>query len=90
MTQVVIEGEMAERLQKLAADEQIAVEALLGRLLNIRSQIPMLTDAEKQAKAESRRTAAGVFKDDVTDLSTTVRETMQKRFGAKADDERAN
>ncbi len=86
MTQVVIEGELAERLQKLAADEQIAVEALLERLLNLRTQMPILTGEEKQAQLESRRAAAGVFKDDVTDMSTTVRETLQKRFGVERDD----
>lgn len=91
MTQVVIEGAIAEQLKRTADAEQISVEDLLRALLKAYEESSLVWTPERKAAADAAIEAgAGMFDDDVTDLSTTVRETMQKRFGAKADDERAN
>lgn len=78
-------------MQKLAADEQIAVEALLRAMMKAYEETSLVWSPERQREAdEGIEAGAGMFDDDITDLSVTVRETLKKRFGAKADDDRTD
>ncbi len=74
MSQVVIEHDLAERLQEIARREGRPVEAVLASLLELYA-----------ARSEALTALDGAFDDDVTDLSTTVHETMsgyyEKKYG---------
>jgi hypothetical protein len=74
MSQVVIEHDLAERLQEIARRENRPVEAVLASLLDLYA-----------AQSGALEALDGAFDDDVTDLSTTVRETMsgyyEKKYG---------
>ncbi len=74
MSQLIIESDLAERLQDLARRENRPVEAVLASLLDLYT-----------AQSDALAAMDGAFDDDVTDLSTTVRETMdtyyQKKYG---------
>ncbi|MFN8528703.1 MAG: hypothetical protein U0670_08845 [Anaerolineae bacterium] len=80
MSELLIGGEVADRLEAMAKSEQISVEELLIRLMNARTVLPVITDEQRQTQLEARRALAGVFKDDMTDLSVTIRETLRKHF----------
>jgi len=76
MKTITLRDDIAERLEKLAEREQRPLSALLE---------DFVTELENQA---AKRVAAdeafvsmfGMFDDDVTDMSTTVRETLDKYF----------
>lgn len=74
MSQLVIEHDLAERLQAIARRENRPVEDVLASLLDLYT-----------AQSDSLAAMDGMFDDDVADLSTTVRETMdtyyQKKYG---------
>lgn len=72
MSQVLIEHELAERLQEIARRENRPVEEILASLLDLYT-----------AQAESLDLMDGAFDDDVTDLSTTVRDTMSRYYQKK-------
>jgi hypothetical protein len=74
MSQVVIENDLAERLQEIARRENRPIEEILTSLLDLYA-----------AQTDALVAMDGTFDDEVTDLSSTVRETMdsyyQKKYG---------
>ncbi|HLE82252.1 MAG TPA: hypothetical protein VJA25_13325 [Dehalococcoidia bacterium] len=69
MAQLVIEQELADRLREIARRENRRVEEILASLLDLyTAQSDLLTAMD------------GMFDDEVTDLSTTVRETMDTYY----------
>jgi hypothetical protein len=74
MSQVVIENDLAERLQEIALRENRPIEEILTSLLDLYA-----------AQTDALVAMDGTFDDEVTDLSSTVRETMdsyyQKKYG---------
>ena len=95
MADLVIEDqELVQRLNDIAAKEQRPVEAVLRSLLdkyavqpNASEEAQALLDKYRQRAAETDPLEAfiGFFDDDITDMSTTVRETLdnyyRKRYG---------
>jgi predicted transcriptional regulator len=79
MATLIIDEELAKKLQLLAEREQRPVEDVLRSMLDRYEPKPT---PEQNAALEA---LIGMFDDDVTDLSTTVRETMkeyyQKKYG---------
>lgn len=64
-----------ERLKAVAEQENRSVESVLATLLEFYT-----------VKAEALRAMDGMFDDDITDLSTTVRETMYRFYKEKEND----
>lgn len=86
MTMLIVEDELASQLQEIAADENRPVEDVLRTLLELYAALPKtFTPAAQRTRDEILAAMDGMFNDDVTDLSTTVRETMtayyQKKYG---------
>ncbi len=87
MTTLIIEDELAARLNEIAADENRPVTAVLESLLDLYSSLPKLPQHATDSMTADEALAAmeGMIVDDITDLSTTVRETMaayyQKKYG---------
>jgi len=77
MTQIIIQDELAERLQAIARRENRPVEAVLESLLGHYQ--------DETALVDPLAAMDGMFDDDITDLSTTVRETMQSFYQARHD-----
>jgi predicted CopG family antitoxin len=76
MKTITISDDIAERLEKIAEREQRPLSALLE---------DYVTELENQFAKRVVADAAfasmfGMFDDDVTDMSTTVRETLDKHF----------
>ena len=74
MTQVIIEDELAERLQEIAQHENRPVQEVLVSLLELYT-----------ARAAALDEMDGMFDDDVSDLSTTVRATLNVFFKGEHD-----
>lgn len=72
MTQLIIEHTLAKRLLDLARRENRPVEEVLASMLETYT-----------AQAEAFDAMKGAFDDDVSDLSTTVRETMDAFYRTK-------
>lgn len=74
MTKLVIQDDLAERLRDIARRENRLVEEVLSDLLELYDK-----------SLDALEAMDGAFEDEVTDLSTTVRETMseyyQKKYG---------
>ena len=87
MTNLIIEDEVAAKLAQIAADEKRPVTDVIRSLLKLYSLEYESSDVIKLPVTANEALAAmdGMFDDDVTDLSTTVRETMaayyQKKYG---------
>ena len=84
MTELIIPDELAQRLQNIARRENRPLEAVLESLLEqyepLRENI--ITKAD-QDSANPLTAMDGMFEDEITDLSTTVRETMAKFYKAR-------
>ena len=79
MAEIIVDNKLAERLKAIAARENRAVDDVLTDLLR-------LYDHQTNTASSSPLDAMqGVFDDDVTDLSTTVRETMTDFYRQKHD-----
>jgi hypothetical protein len=78
MTTLIIEDELAAQLTEIAADENRPVTDVLRSLLELYSALPKDTGLSMPSMTANEALEAmdGMFDDDVTDLSTTVRETM--------------
>ena len=81
-----IRQDLAERLQAIAAQEHRSVDAVLQELLaNYRSPVEKEAIRLPDTKTDPFDAMCGMFDDPVTDLSETVRETMEefyrKRYG---------
>jgi hypothetical protein len=87
MTTLIIEDELAAQLNEIAADENRPVTDVLRSLLELYSALPKNSEFLSPSLTANEALAAmdGMFDDDVTDLSTSVRETMsayyQKKYG---------
>lgn len=74
MATLTIEDPVLVRLLLQRAErENKSVEAVIRELLE-----------QQLNRAEMREALAGIFEDDVTDLSTTVRETMAEYYTGKS------
>lgn len=84
MTDLIIQDELAERLRVIAQRENRPVEEVLAELLELYAvQSQDLQKEVRQSPADSLAAMEGMFDDDVTDLSTTVRETMGDYYSKK-------
>jgi hypothetical protein len=87
MTTLIIEDEITAKLSEIAADENRPVTAVLESLLELYSSLPKLPQNSIGLMTADEALAAmeGMVDDDITDLSTTVRETMaayyKKKYG---------
>ena len=85
MTTLIIEDELATQLSKIAKNEQRSVEEVLRSALDLYSSIPQHEKLKSKTSKEALLAMDGMFDDDITDLSTTVRETMaayyKKKYG---------
>lgn len=77
MATLIIDEELARKLRQLAEREQRPIEDVLRAMVDRYESKP---SAEQNATLES---LIGMFDDDVTDLSTTVHETMRDYFKNK-------
>jgi hypothetical protein len=79
MAMLIIDEELAKKLRLLAEREQRPVEDVLRTMVDRYEPKPT---PEQNAALEAM---AGMLDEDITDLSTTVRETMkeyyQKKYG---------
>jgi len=66
---------LTQRLQTIARHEGRSPEAILQELLDAYEQ-----RASGEAPKDPLDNFIGAFDDDVTDLSTTVRETLRQKF----------
>jgi hypothetical protein len=85
MTTLIIEDELAAKLTEIAADEKRPVTAVLRSLLELYSALPKDSGLSNPSLTANEALEAmdGMFDDDVTDLSTTVRETMSAYYQKK-------
>ncbi len=72
MATLVIPDELAERLQHTAQHENRTVEAVLAAMLDLYTH-----------QTSAFLAMDGMFDDDVTDLSTSVRDTMRDFYEKK-------
>lgn len=81
MTNLAIPDELAEQLAAIAQREHRSIQAVLVSMM----EVYVASDAAEQRRNEAFLTSLGMFEDDVTDLSTTVQETMdgywKKKYG---------
>jgi hypothetical protein len=81
MTDIVIHGDVAQELQRISEREKRPVDDV------VRSMIERYgAQTDTSDKEDALNAFIGAFDDDVTDLSSTVRETMEdyyrKKYGA--------
>lgn len=87
MTTLTIEDELAAKLSAIAADENRPVTAVLESLLELYSSLPRLPQNAigLMTADEALEAMEGMVDDDISDLSTSVRETMaayyKKKYG---------
>ena len=87
MTTLIIEDELAAQLTEIAADENRPVADVLRSLIELYSSLPKQIGLITPSMTANDALAAmdGIFDDNVTDLSTTVRETIsdyyQRKYG---------
>jgi cell division protein ZapA (FtsZ GTPase activity inhibitor) len=81
MASILLTDELAKRLQEVAQRENQSVEELVTSLLDERDPV-----SKPERKAPNWDLILGAFDDDVTDMSTTVQETLQKYFQEKYGD----
>ena len=84
MAEVIIHNELAERLQRIAQRENRPVEAVLQSLLELYSSASERPSTEPaEPPSDPLADMDGMFDDDITDLSTTVRATMAAFYREK-------
>jgi hypothetical protein len=79
MTDLIIPDALAERLHAIAQREQRQIEEVLSDLV---AQYEARS-AESLSRTEALAAMKGMFDDEVTDLSSTVRETMSDYYRNK-------
>jgi hypothetical protein len=82
MADLIIHTELAERLRAIAEREQRQVEDVLADLVT-QYESQAQDDPAEEERAKARAEMAGMFDVDITDLSTTVRETMEAYYRNK-------
>jgi hypothetical protein len=80
MTTLMIKDELAAELEHLSEREQRPLDDLLQSMLDMYKTLPQLPTKEAN---EALDAMCGMFDDDVTDLSSTVRETMDAFYREK-------
>ncbi len=83
MIDLVVHGDVAEELKRISEQEQRPVEAVLRSLLD---QYNVVTDSD--VDSDPLDAFIGMIDDDITDLSSTVRETMEDYYRKKYGDSR--
>jgi hypothetical protein len=86
MTALMVKDEIVTRLEELASEENRSIEDILDSLLDLYVTLPKSSESSQKAAADEALLAMdGMIDVDITDLSTTVRETMkayyQKKYG---------
>ena len=76
MGQITLPDDTLRKLREIAAREDKSVEELLADVAD------KLAREDKGSKA-SLEAMAGIFDDDIPDLSTTIRETMNSFYQTK-------
>jgi hypothetical protein len=82
MINIQLPDEIARRLEIVARLENRSVEEVVASMVEQYTPQPY-SQAESDAAFEA---IFGIFDDDVTDMSTTVRETLHKYFQEKYGD----
>jgi hypothetical protein len=77
MADLTIRDDLAKRLREIAQQEQRSVDEVLGAMID------HYRDADSAAGSDPVEAFIGAFDDEVSDLSTTVRETMQTYYRRK-------
>ncbi len=89
MTNLIIDDELAKRLEAIAEKLGLSSDEILHALGNMAPSIAILPDKAIIEVVTSHlpdksiallRAMSGMFDDDVPDLSTTVRETLHEYF----------
>lgn len=85
MTTLIVEDKLASQLQEIADDENRPVEDVLRSLLELYAALPKeITPGTQKIRAELLAAMDGMFDDDITDLSTTVHETITAYYQKNA------
>ncbi|GIK66877.1 MAG: hypothetical protein BroJett018_46710 [Chloroflexota bacterium] len=74
MTNLAIPDDLAEKIQAIAQHENLSIAEFLAGLIKNYSVLSQ----EQQRRNEALLASVGMFDDDITDLSSTVRETMDE------------
>lgn len=77
MTDLSIRDDLVQRLREIAQREQRSIDDVLGEM------IEHYGDVSNVPEPDPIEAFLGAFDNDVTDLSTTVRETMQAYYRKK-------
>ncbi len=85
MKELVIADDLAEQLEAIAERENSSVERLLCSLVEFyMTHHTQPTEAtERPTREEALEAFIGMFDDNITDMSTTVRETMEAYYRNK-------
>jgi hypothetical protein len=85
MTNLTISDDIVTRLQRIASEENRPVEAVLRSLLELYTALPKVDETPFTTLSSEAALAAmdGMLDEDVTDLSATVRETMDAYYRKK-------
>jgi len=95
MTNLIVDDELAKRLAAIADRERRPLNDVLRAMADdyeTLHHVPLNDKPNEEQPASLReeaieelRSMAGMFDDDITDLSTTVRETLHEYFRKKYD-----
>jgi hypothetical protein len=77
MADLIVRDDLAKRLREIAQQEQRSVDEILGEMIDHYS------DLGSASANEPLEAFIGAFDDEVADLSTTVRQTMQDYYRRK-------
>ncbi|MCC7451263.1 MAG: hypothetical protein IT324_27890 [Anaerolineae bacterium] len=80
MTNLIVDDELAKRLEAIADRERRPLNDVLRSMADRYEALPPIVDEPSDEALESM---AGMIDSDLTDLSTTVRETMQEYYRKK-------
>ena len=87
MTILTIKDDLAAQLDKIAQTEQRSVDEVLRSALELYASLPQDNGTKvPMTSNEALASMDGMFDDDITDLSTTVRKTMSTYYKKKYGD----
>ncbi len=79
MINIALPDELAKRLEEIAQREKLPVADLIASWIEQEETDTAIEDADD----DPITSIIGIYDDDITDLSTTVRETLQKYYQEK-------
>ena len=79
MMNIALPDELAKRLEEIAQRENRPVENVVASMIE---QYASLTTSQKSSDT-AFEALFGIYDDDITDISSTVRETLQKYYQEK-------